>query len=355
MSDDTLLRILAEALRANPGLLSQAAALAGGTLAQGDTIRALWTTWEPHARSRYASPLATAARMLEVELPTASGPRRLGEWPVAEFGRSTCDLYRAARTKMVSQRGQAVSDTTVDRELTALQGMISWHVQEGRLEKNPIAGWKRSRARRRQTMLSWEQFKAFASHAAPWYQDVVRVMYKCAGMRRGEVLGLRKTELDHARQEIVLQGERTKTDRDRVIPVDIDTWELIERRAAESEGPFVFVDPGDPNRCRPLSPRQVYLATVKCRKASGMVGVHGEPIVPHLARHGGINDLLLAGVNPADVSAAAGVSLAIMQKHYLHFSPPRRDQMAEKINAYRAGRKPPMAVRPPPKAKNISR
>jgi integrase len=344
VTDELLEEIVARVLRERPELIGRAVDKARGTAKPQPLVRDLWAEWGSVAAGTYGAPetVHAAVRMLEVELPAAGGARRLGDWPVDALTRTMPELYRSVRTRMTSgrrdQHGRpaTISETTADREMNVMQAMLSWHVDQGRLVKNPIDGWTRAAARRRQTSLTWEQFEEFISHGPPILQDMGTVAFQAAGMRRGEILGLEKSELDHERRELVLRGERIKTDEDRIIPLDAATWAIIEQRAAESRGPFVFVNPRDPKRMKPISVRTFYNWIVRCRKLSGMQGIHGENIVFHLARHGGLNDWLDAGVPPGGVSKAGGVSLATLQKHYLHWSRAQRSLAQERRDARRA-------------------
>lgn len=369
---DLLRALLVEKLRDDPKLAREvllAAAKSAGTApaataAAASTLRQLWTEWHPVMLETYkAAETATAARrMLDVPVQRPDGSTlALGEWRPDELSRSTMDLYRAARTKMRSGRVTAdgkpatISDTTVDREINTLQAMLTWHVEAERLVRNPIAKWRRSPPRRRQTSLTWEQFEEFVSYGPPIFQDMATVAFKCAGMRRGEILRLEKAELDHERHEIALRGERIKTDEDRIIPVDSETWAVLERRAAESRGPFVFVNPRDPKRITPVSIRTFYNWIKRCRRDSGMRGVHGESIVFHLARHGGLNDWLDAGVNPAHVSKAGGLSLVTLQKHYQKWQRSQRAHVQQQVEDHRAGQRRPARApmpTPPPRVRS---
>lgn len=259
--------------------------------------------------------------------------RPFGTFAWDELSKGVIDtLYRPARLKA------GVQPTTVNREVNTLQASLSWYVTLKKISHNPINGWEREPDRRRQTCPSLDTWKRFVSFGPPIYQDMMIVEFKSAGMRPGEVRLLKKNELrtevlddggDH--HEIVLPP-RTKTGKARVIPVPDDVWTILQAYAATSRGPYVFVNPRDPERYHPIPRDTMSGWLIKCQVRSGMKGDAGENIVTYSSRHGGITDLLERGESPSSVSEAAGVGLKIMEQHYLHFGKTARRAMRARMN-----------------------
>jgi hypothetical protein len=142
-----------------------------------------------------------------------------------------------------------------------------------------------------------------------------------------------KSELNYQRREILIDPERTKTRKDRVaIAVPDEAWAIIEKRAAESRGPYVFVSPSDPTRTQPIPNGTMGTWLWKTQKRSGMKGRGGENLVRYSARHGGINDRIDQNFTPGNVAAMAGVSLDVMERHYMRLSETRSAEMREAMN-----------------------
>ena len=304
------------------------------------TVAEAWAEFEPYIREMPTWKTAQFSRrhLLETVLPAPDGTRiPLGQFRVSWLSRKTCADYRKVREAMPNGRGGLVCGRTVNRELTNLQSCLTWHVDEEHLEQNPIAGFKRVPDVRRKTVMRWETLQAFIAHGPPIYQDLAIVAFRAFGMRRGEVLGLLKSELDRDRHEIHLGVHRDKRRRGRIIPVPADAWAIIERHAAESRGEYVFVRPNDPTRTLPIPTSTFDGWTKQCRERSKMQGVAGEPLVFHLTRHGGLNEPLTKGVGIRDVSRAGGVSISTLDHHYLDFDEQQRDEARALLEGERRG------------------
>lgn len=289
-----------------------------------------------------------------VEIAMADGThRRVGSLRWGEIDRSFCDRYRAARSQMPGRYGGNVRDNTINRDLTALTACLTWHVTDGphRLPHNPLHGVRKPSERqfRRKTRLSMDTWMQVASFGPPILQDVALVAYRCIGMRPREAWELRKDELDHAAKEIHLRDRPGAKTGPRIILTTDDAWDVIVRRARESRGPYVFVDPRDAKRMRPVcqSTRQDWMrkARNRARDEAGITGEAGENIVFYSGRHGGLNDA--ADKMPIDdVAAHGGASLKTLETNYLKTNAASRQRSREMLNAAATGAPAP----PPPSA-----
>ncbi len=232
---------------------------------------------------------------------------------------------------VVSQLGRKTfrkmppTHTYIARQLRTLHSMFNWLVTQGHIPANPIQGYAKKgssklfapgRMRKtRKTFLSEDQFKEFASHGPPIFQDIATLIYRCMGMRNSEARLLPKEEVSLENMLITLSHERTKTGQSREIPIpdDPEVIDILKRNMAASRGPYVFVSPSDPKRAKPIPMPTIQSWMRKARDKSGLVGPGGENVCLHSLRHSAVTSALEDGAPPSLVGEAAGMSERIMR------------------------------------------
>lgn len=249
-------------------------------------------------------------------------------------------LYRNLRTLEPSGRKDRdgnpahVKDSTANRELTVLQAMLTYHRDERRsIPYNPLDDFERinEEGNARQTALTPEQMETFLAHAHPMYQDVVRVAYRCMGLRKGEAQRLRKTEVDWEARTIHLPADRNKNRRARHIPFPEDVARILQRHSDVSRGPYVFVDPKDPQRLRPVHDSAMWYWLNQARKRSGMTGFDGEPIVTHTVRHSAATTAVESGIPERYIRATMGMTAKTLDR-YAKFGRKGQDIVRDYLN-----------------------
>jgi integrase len=148
---------------------------------------------------------------------------------------------------------------------------------------------------------------------------MIRVLSDC-GLRIGELLALERRHwrggLLEVRQtvhrQIVMPGTKTdhgKSNAGREVPVPAGLQALLAALPPRIDTPFLF-----PNgRGEPWEERGWYRTVWEpARRASGV------DAVPHEFRHSWVSSMLAAGIDPADVAAVAGHSVAVMLGAYTH-------------------------------------
>lgn len=270
--------------------------------------------------------LSESAAMRRVKVTLEDGRRAsLFELCWTDLSPHVAGLYRAARTLEKSGRRDRngelayISDSTVNRELGALQSALSWHRDVRRsITYNPLTGseYTDESPNARQTALTPEQVDEFLAHAHPMYQDIARVAYRCVGMRKSEVQKLLKSEVDWQQRLIRLPASRNKNRKARTIPYPDDVDRILRRHADLSRGQYVFVSPRDPKRLAPVGDSAMWYWLNQARKRSGMKGFDDEPIVTHTMRHSGVTAMVESGAPERFVRAAAGLS----PKHFERYA-----------------------------------
>lgn len=276
------------------------------------------------------------------------------ELPYDRVTARVAELFRIARESTDNGQGGTVCGGTVNRELGALSAVLQWHADVKKsIPSNPMKGWGRhdESGDARQTYLTPEQARAFIAAGNPLFQDVATVAYRCAGMRNAEARMLKKSEVDFTGMVINLPSSRNKNGKPRVVPFPSDVAAILRRHADNSRGPYIFVAPADPQRCRPIPQSTFQSWITQARDRSGIVGFDGEKVVLHTLRHCAVTDLLQAKIDQTSVMAVAAMSPRTLQR-YSKFGPVQQENFRKHLEeqleppAERAGPRRAPSVRP---------
>lgn len=174
----------------------------------------------------------------------------LGDWRVTDIVTDTIERFREVR------RGQGTGIVGVNRQLGLLRGLWNWAIRVGYAETSPFKRGsepvvKLSRETSRSRRLHADEEGPLLAACGPH----LRAVAECAletGMRRGEILSLQwaqvagmtidATKDDGAkivwapRAELVLAAAKTKTKRDRRIPISTRLRAILEMRRFDPAG-----------------------------------------------------------------------------------------------------------------------
>ncbi len=210
----------------------------------------------------------------------------------------------------------------------ALDRAVELHL----LERNPAAGLKPPRIEHREMrVLSREQVRAFLGAALADRYYALYALALFTGMRQGELLGLRWSDVDvaHGRltvartlsqQSLTAQATKTRSSR-RVVDLGPAALEALrEHKERSAIGERVFTDTaGSPVRASNLIRRSFH--PVLERAGIKRVG-EPSPIRFHDLRHTSATLMLQAGVHPKIVSERLGhASTTITMDVYSHVQP----------------------------------
>ncbi len=214
----------------------------------------------------------------------AFGDRTLTEIRTADVEDFIADLKKPRMVNGLPDRTLAAA--SVNRSLELLRHMLNWAVGREYLNKTPfrrgteplIRKEREDNKRRRRVS---EEEEASLLRAAPAHLRSMIVMALDTGMRRGEMLALRFSDIDSNKQLIILRGATTKSRKTRVVPISTARLESAlkwlrtdadgEQKSADT---LVFSDKaGEPIR----NFRKTWLLTV--------LRAHG--ITPHWRKQGG--------------------------------------------------------------------
>ncbi len=222
-------------------------------------------------------------------------------------------------------RAGEVSKSTANRSLAALRKVFNLGIRWGLVKANPVKQvefFKEPRGRIR--FLEKPEQEALLGQCQGRLKDVVLVALR-TGMRRGELLGLRKKDVDFQKGFIYL--ERTKSGQHRQIPI------IPEVRAVLSRLAFGLTDEEPLFRNRLGKPYRDLRTPFQ--NAMARAGIRDFRF--HDLRHTYASDLVMAGVDIFTVSKLLGHSSVQTTMIYAHLSPDHHQAEMERYQRYLHG------------------
>lgn len=278
----------------------------------------------------------TVADLVERQLETVERDRPhdydgqrtiLGWWKerIGEYTLSTVTAELLARHRDQLQTKEGLAPATVNRYLSALSKAFNNAVKEWHwLPENPLQRVsKKSEPRGRVRFLSDDERAALltacrASSYKPLYLIVLFAL--TTGMRRGELFGLRWTDIDVERRVAVLQD--TKNGDRRSVPIVPEVVGLLREhgKVRKLETDQVFVSGGAP---------EVYLFDNAWYAALSAAKI--EDFRFHDLRHTAASYLAMSGATTAEIAAVLGHRTLQMVKRYAHLSDQHTGAVVERM------------------------
>jgi integrase len=175
----------------------------------------------------------------------AGGSVAFGAWRLTDIVTDTIERYREVR------RGQGTGVVGVNRHLGSLRSVFNWAVRVGYVEQSPFTRGtepviKLSKEHGRSRRLSGDERTKLLAACAPHLRAVVEAALE-TGMRRGEILSLQWSQVEGmkverskvtwaSKAEIVLPWGKTKTRRDRRIPISSRLKIVLDMRRIDPAG-----------------------------------------------------------------------------------------------------------------------
>lgn len=319
----------------------------------GRTLRKfLDETYGPWMRATFSGKRSQADRVrsvfqdfLDLDL-SAITAGRVEQWRSAR-------RRRRRNGKVVESR---VSGATMNRDLAALQAVLSRAAEWGFLASKPLKGWKRSvedesavvrylskeeeerlrkaledrdtnRRKARETANAWRRERGYQ----PWpvhgtYTDHLRPIVLLAlntGLRRGELLQLRWRDLDLTCSTLTVHGAGAKSGQTRHVPLNSEATSVLSawRPADAQMGDFVF----------PGAKPDVALTDVKNGWTSLLKKAKVSRFRFHDTRHTFASKLVMAGVDLNTVRELLGHSDISMTLRYAHLAPEHKAAAVAKL------------------------
>lgn len=124
------------------------------------------------------------------------------------------------RLYQVERQNEGASPATVNKELSVLSRMFGVLIELQLVESNPCRLTKKlsEKSGERQVYISFEDFQRILEHLPTWFVTIAQTAYY-TGMRRGEIVGLTRRQVDLKRRIITLQSQDTKERKAKRIPI----------------------------------------------------------------------------------------------------------------------------------------
>lgn len=205
-------------------------------------------------------------RIIRTDLPSPTGLRRFGDWRISTITSDTLRQFRRVRPLVAG-----------NRDLAFLAAAFNWAVAGGLVPRSPfrvgdvtVVKLAREEPRSRRLQAGEDERLLLA---AGGLQDIVTAAIE-TGMRRGEILSLQWSQVRFSpRAEIFLPATKTKTKRDRRVPMSSVLRGILERRQCDPAGEVLPPDAyafGDEIGRRRGSIKTAWMLTLKRAKIDGL-------------------------------------------------------------------------------------
>ena len=252
--------------------------------------------WDLHGKSLKARGLDYFIESVKVNL---------GDVPLKEITQQRIE-------RMLSDWMQANQFSTGTRNtyLMRLKAIFSKAVEWGLLRENPASGVKDLRGQEGRTrFLTTDEIQALLAAATKRFRPMLVVALH-TGMRRGEIFQLRWVDVDF-QNRIVNVHRRTKTSKNRAIPMDETLYETLCELHASRQSELVFPSRSTGEELVDIS--RVFPPV--CQKA----GIKNFRF--HDLRHTFASHLVMCGTDLAVVRDLLGHSTVRMTERYAHLAP----------------------------------
>jgi len=272
-----------------------------------DFARDVWLPWSKDNHSpRWHDQAEYSLKMFEAFF---------GKMRFAEISSFLIEKFKAERRKTPTQHGHVRNPATINRELNMISSVFTLAIKAGVTDDNPCKRVSRLKEDgHRDRVLSWEeQDKLFPvlqkrhgvvdSHLWPMVQLALNT-----GLRRTEMLNLKRSEVDLERRRITLA--KSKSGRARWVALNAIARQVLMEQLASHSYEYVFVNP---KTKKPFMDIQQGWQTA-C-KAAGITDLNW-----HALRHTFASRLAATGANIVDIRSLLGHSTTAVTDRYLHAS-----------------------------------
>jgi integrase len=244
----------------------------------------------------------------------------------AEITTITVERFKRDRRAGITKRGNQREPATVNREMSVLAKIFTLALQQGVVATNPCRQVKKLREDNQRTRyLSGEEEAALmaALESRPRLKHIV-VLAIHTGMRFGEIMKLRWSEVDFSRNLIHVKG--TKTGKDRAIPMSRTVRsEMLELEQRQESKEWVF-----PNAATGKQQLRVTRSWYSACREAGIEGLRF-----HDLRHTAATRMADAGADAFTIAAILGHATIQMTARYTHATSEAKRRAVETISQAR--------------------
>jgi len=209
---------------------------------------------------------------------------------------------------------------TVNRELACLRHMLNKAVDWGLARANPMRGVKLFREENQRTRILSEdeeaRLLAACEESRSWRLKLIVLTALHSGMRKGEILRLRKADVDF--QAGFVNVEQSKSGHGRRIPLNATLREALLGAVGQSSSEYMF---GGDNGQPVVNLKTGWQAALK------RAGIEG--VTFHTCRHTFGTRLVMKGVDLVTVAELMGHRTLKMTQRYSHPTPEHKRRAVE--------------------------
>ena len=135
---------------------------------------------------------------------------------------------------------KASGAVTANRTRASLSAMFAWAMGEGRAAANPVTNTNKRKENSRERVLANDELRTVWLAAEDDHHGTIVKLLMMTGQRRGEIAGLRWSEIDLDRNLILLPGERTKNGKPHELPITDTVRNIIKSQPKTDGRDFIF-------------------------------------------------------------------------------------------------------------------
>lgn len=236
-----------------------------------------------------------------------SGPPVIMRHRACQASRSQ-NRSRLFDTLSVALRGSIRTKAAVNRELALLSRIFTLPISNRLVNSNTVSEVEhlKGEVRRTRYLLPEEEVRLMAAVASHARLRLVVLIALHTGMRRGEILKLKRKDVDFYRGEILVK--ETKIDEDRAVPMNETIRLELLSHCAGLTSEYVF---GSPKTGKPFS--SIQRAFEATRRLAGL-----EDFRFHDLRHTAATRMAESGVDPFTIAAILGHRNTRTTARYAH-------------------------------------
>jgi integrase len=224
-----------------------------------------------------------------------------------------------------SRDGKGTAPATIDMELSIAQTMVIKAFDNDMIDARVLKALRRIKRRlkkgsnARDRILSFEEYQRLLSVAVAHLKAILIVAFN-TGMRKGEILNLRWSQIDQEKGFIRIPADRTKERKAKCIPINHHVQEVLDNQPRALHHDFVFTIKGKPIE----DLRKAFKSA--CKAAGILYGLRFHDIRTTVK-----TNMLRAGVDKALRDIILGHSLNGMDAYYLK---PTEDDLRKAMDLY---------------------
>lgn len=250
-----------------------------------------------------------------------------GGMTLADITSRDVERYMAKRSadqdKRVKQPGKetpTISHSTINRELACLKTMLEKAVEWGKLKENSAKKVKKFREEKKsERILTADEKEKLMAEASPELRPILTIALN-TGMRKGEILNLRWSDVDLVKGYILIS--RTKSGEPRKVPMNHHVLGVLG--GMKQRGEYVFE--GERSGAPITDVKTSFCGACRRSKVKGLRF--------HDLRHTAATMMVEAGIDLVTVSRILGHSSIQMTMRYAHPTPKNMRLAVRKLGEF---------------------